>query len=121
MNGPIQADRGDVLAALAAVIEQRRTADPAKSYVARMFARGNDAMLKKIGEEATEVVIAAKGGDRAQIVHEMADLWFHSLLVLGAHGIAPAEVLEELRRREGLSGLDEYAARPLPTRERLEP
>jgi len=104
-----------LLARLAAVIEQRRTADPVSSYVARLFAKGNDALLKKVGEEATEVVIAAKDGDRAQIVYETADLWFHSLLVLSAFGLGPGDVLAELARREGLSGLDEFASRtPTP-------
>lgn len=106
-----------LLARLAAVIEARRSAaDPSSSYVARLFAKGNDAILKKIGEEATEVVIAAKDGDSAQIVHETADLWFHSLLVLSAFGLGPADVLAELARREGLSGLEEFAARTQPSR-----
>ena len=104
------------LARLAEVIEQRKSADPASSYVARLFAKGNDAILKKIGEEATEMVIAAKDGDRAQIVHETADLWFHCLLVLSAFGLGPADVLAELARREGLSGLEEFAARGQPPR-----
>ena len=100
-----------LLGRLAEVIEQRKSADPQSSYVARLFAKGADAMLKKVGEEATEVVIAAKDGDRDQIVHEVADLWFHSMLVLSAFGLGPAEVLAELARREGLSGLDEFASR----------
>ncbi len=101
----------DVLARLADVIEARKRADPASSYVARLFAKGEDAVLKKVGEEATEFVLAAKGGARAQIVYEAADLWFHSLVALAAHGVRPAEVLAELARREGLSGLDEFASR----------
>jgi phosphoribosyl-ATP pyrophosphohydrolase len=100
-----------VLARLAAVIAARRGTDPDKSYVARLFAKGGDAILKKIGEEATETVIAAKDGDRAAIIGEMADLWFHCLIALEQHGLAPADVLAELARREGLSGLDEKAAR----------
>jgi len=107
----------DSLARLAGVIEQRRTGDPDKSYVARLFSKGTDAILKKIGEEATEVVMAAKDGDRARIVAETADLWFHVLLALEAHGLKPAEVLAELERREGLSGLEEFAARKAIQRE----
>ena len=106
-----QAPVHDVLERLAEVIEGRKTADPATSYVARLFAKGDDAVLKKVGEEATEFVLAAKGGDRAQIVYEAADLWFHCLVALAAHDVKPAEVLQELARREGLSGLDEFAAR----------
>jgi len=104
----------DTLARLAAVIESRRPergGDPATSYVARLFARGEDAILKKIGEEATEVVLAAKGGQRDRIVAEVADLWFHTLVALAQHGLAPADVLAELARREGISGLEEFAAR----------
>ncbi len=101
----------DVLKRLSEVIESRRSADPEKSYVARLMAKGEDAILKKIGEEATETVIAAKDGDRAKIVGEMADLWFHCLLALAAYDLKPQDVLEELARREGLSGLDEKAAR----------
>ncbi len=101
----------DVLERLSAVIEQRKRADPASSYVARLYAKGEDAVLKKVGEEATEFVLAAKGGERAQLVYEAADLWFHCLVALAAHDIRPAEVLQELARREGLSGLDEFAAR----------
>jgi phosphoribosyl-ATP pyrophosphohydrolase len=108
----------DTLARLAAVIETRRSGDPETSYVARLFAKGDDALLKKIGEEATEVVLACKGGDRGRIVAEVADLWFHSMLALSAHGLAPADVLAELQRREGQSGLEEFAARKMQSRER---
>ncbi|MHB1667150.1 MAG: phosphoribosyl-ATP diphosphatase [Thiomonas sp.] len=101
----------DVLDRLAAVIEARKQADPASSYVARLFAKGDDAMLKKVGEEATEFVLAAKGGERQSIVYEAADLWFHTLLALAHHGISPREVLAELARREGLSGIEEFARR----------
>lgn len=101
----------DVLNRLAEMIESRRAADPEKSYVARLLAKGEDAILKKIGEEATETVMAGKDGDRAKIVGEMADLWFHCLLALAAFGLKPQDVLDELARREGLSGLDEKAAR----------
>ncbi len=108
----------DTLARLAAVVAQRRSGDPAKSYVARLFEKGPDAILKKIGEEATEVVMACKDGEPAKVVAEMADLWFHCLLALHAHGLAPADVLAELARREGQSGLEEFAARKSQTRER---
>jgi phosphoribosyl-ATP pyrophosphohydrolase len=111
------ASGNDTLARLADVIEQRRAGDPDKSYVARLFHKGGDAILKKIGEEATEVVMAAKDGDRAKIVAEVADLWFHTLLALAAHGLRPADVLAELERREGQSGLEEFAARKAIERE----
>jgi phosphoribosyl-ATP pyrophosphohydrolase len=107
----------DTLARLAAVIESRRSGDAEKSYVARLFANGPDAILKKIGEEATETVMAAKDGDRARIVAEMADLWFHSMVALAAYGLKPQDVLDELSRREGLSGLEEFALRKRVTRE----
>ena len=101
----------DTLARLADVIEARKTGDPDKSYVARLFHKGTDAILKKIGEEATETVMAAKDGDAKKIVGEVADLWFHSMLALSAFGLTPADVLAELERREGLSGLEEFASR----------
>ena len=107
----------DTLARLAAVIESRRGGDPEKSYVARLFSKGTDAILKKVGEEATEVVMAAKDGDRGRIVAETADLWFHSLVALSHFGLGPAEVLAELERREGLSGLEEFALRKAQHRE----
>ncbi len=107
----------DVLARLAEVIEARKLGDPEKSYVARLFHKGTDAILKKIGEEATEVVMAAKDGDPKQVVYEVADLWFHSMLALSAFGLSPADVLTELQRREGLSGLEEFAARKARDRE----
>jgi len=107
------ADAGDdsVLARLAATIEARKDADPKSSYVASLFARGDDAILKKIGEEATETVMAAKDGDKIQITAEVADLWFHCLVLLARHGLGPADVLSELTRREGTSGHIEKAAR----------
>jgi phosphoribosyl-ATP pyrophosphohydrolase len=111
----------DTLARLAAVIESRRLdqgGDPAKSYVSRLFAKGPDAVLKKIGEEATELVMACKDGEPVRIVAETADLWFHSMVALAAHGLSPADVLAELERREGLSGLDEFALRKVRERER---
>lgn len=101
----------DILARLAEVIASRKGSDPAQSYVARLFDKGTDAILKKIGEEATETVMAAKDGDRAKIVYEVADLWFHSLIALAQFGLSPADVLAELQRREGLSGLEEFARR----------
>jgi len=101
----------EILTQLAAVLEARKSADPASSYVAGLYAKGLDAILKKIGEEATETVIAAKGGDRAQVVHETADLWFHTLVLLAQQGLKPEDVLKELDRRFGLSGLEEKAAR----------
>jgi len=107
----------DTLERLAAVIESRRGADPDKSYVARLFAKGQDAMLKKVGEEATEVVMAGKDGDALKLTGEVADLWFHTLVVLAAHGLKPADVLAELRRREGMSGLEEFALRKVRQRE----
>jgi phosphoribosyl-ATP pyrophosphohydrolase len=101
----------DILARLEAVIAARKSGDAGSSYVASLNAKGLDAILKKIGEEATETVIAAKAGERDAIVHEAADLWFHCLVMLGWHGIAVADVLSELERREGRSGLDEKASR----------
>jgi phosphoribosyl-ATP pyrophosphohydrolase len=111
------ANSNDTLARLAAVIESRKLGDPDKSYVARLFHKGNDAILKKIGEEATEVVMACKDGEGSKIVGEVADLWFHCMLALSAHGLKPADVLAELERREGLSGLEEFAARKAEQRE----
>ncbi|MEN9417994.1 MAG: hypothetical protein RI988_1614 [Pseudomonadota bacterium] len=110
----------DTLARLAAVIASRRGGDPERSYVARLFSKGQDAALKKVGEEATEVVMAAKDGDPRRVVAEVADLWFHTMVVLAQHGVAPADVLAELRRREGLSGLEEFAARRAREREEQE-
>jgi phosphoribosyl-ATP pyrophosphohydrolase len=101
----------DILERLADVVESRKAGDPEKSYVSRLFARGPDAILKKVGEEATEAVMAAKDGDRLRIVGETADLWFHCLIMLAQYGLRPADVLAELRRREGISGIDEKAAR----------
>jgi phosphoribosyl-ATP pyrophosphohydrolase len=100
-----------ILERLEAAIAARREGDPSASYVAKLNARGLDAILKKIGEEATETVIAAKSGERSGIVHETADLWFHCLVLLGRQGIAVSEVLAELERREGRSGLEEKASR----------
>lgn len=114
----------DPLARLADVIESRKPAhggDPEASYVARLLHRGPDAFLKKIGEEATEVVMAAKdadrGGDRQKLVGEVADLWFHCMIALAHYGLKPADVIAELERREGLSGLEEKALRKARERE----
>jgi phosphoribosyl-ATP pyrophosphohydrolase len=101
----------DVLMRLAEVLEQRKQADADSSYVAKLYNKGLDAILKKIGEEATETVMAAKDGDKQKIVYETADLWFHSMVLLAQQGLTPADVLQELDRRFGLSGLEEKAAR----------
>ena len=114
----------DALARLAAVIESRKAAnggDPQASYVARLLHKGPDSFLKKIGEEATEVVMAAKdadhGGDKAKVVYEVADLWFHSMIALAHYGLAPADVIAELQRREGMSGIEEKSLRKAIARE----
>jgi phosphoribosyl-ATP pyrophosphohydrolase len=104
-------DVPDVLDRLAATIAARKGADPLSSYVASLFANGEDAILKKIGEEATETVMAAKDGDKLRIAAEMADLWFHCLVLLAAHGLGPDDVRAELRRREGVSGIAEKSSR----------
>jgi phosphoribosyl-ATP pyrophosphohydrolase len=104
--------RSDILERLERAIAERQAADPSSSYVASLNAKGLDAILKKIGEEATETVLAAKSGRREDIVHETADLWFHCLVMLGAQGVSVAEVLAELERREGRPGLEEKASRP---------
>lgn len=115
----------ETLKRLAAVIESRKPAnggDPDKSYVARLFSKGDDAILKKIGEEATETVMAAKDarvdGDASKVIYECADLWFHSMIMLAQFDLKPQDVLDELARREGLSGLEEKANRKLIERER---
>ena len=100
-----------ILERIAEAINERKGGDPAKSYVAKLFQQGDDAMLKKIGEEATEVVLAAKGVERLHLVREVTDLWFHCMIVLARHGLGPEDVLAELQRREGISGIDEKAAR----------
>jgi phosphoribosyl-ATP pyrophosphohydrolase len=101
----------DALDRVAATIAARRDADPASSYVAALFAKGDDAILKKIGEEATETVMAGKDGDPVRIVAEVADLWFHCLVLLARHGLGPDDIRRELARREGVSGHAEKAAR----------
>ena len=101
----------DTLQRLADVLEARKQADPDSSYVAKLYSKGLDAILKKIGEEATETVMAAKDGDRDKIVYETADLWFHSMVLLAQQGLRPEDVTAELERRFGLSGLTEKANR----------
>lgn len=113
---------GDTLARLASIIDGRKGGDPDASYVARLFHKGDDAILKKIGEEATEVVMAAKdlrhgSGDKAGLVGEVADLWFHCLIALSKFDLSPTDVIAELERREGLSGLEEKALRKVKERE----
>jgi phosphoribosyl-ATP pyrophosphohydrolase len=110
----------DVLKELADVIDARKGADPNASYVARLLTKGPDAVLKKIGEEATETVLAAKDGVPERIVAETADLWFHCLVMLAHYGLRPEQVLAELQRRAGTSGLEEKAARKAQARERSE-
>jgi phosphoribosyl-ATP pyrophosphohydrolase len=100
-----------ILRELAATLEVRKQADPDSSYVARLYAKGLDAILKKIGEEATETVLAAKNGDPQHLVYEIADLWFHTMVLLAQQGLGPDAVLHELHRRFGTSGLVEKAAR----------
>lgn len=104
----------DMLEKLAQVIKSRKPengGNPEVSYVARLFVKGEDAILKKIGEEATETVMAAKDGEPEKIVYEMADLWFHCLVALAQYDLTPQDVINELARREGLSGLEEFASR----------
>ena len=101
----------DILIELARVLEERKSANPEDSYVAKLYDKGLDAILKKIGEEATETVMAAKEGDKVQIVYEIADLWFHTLVLLAQQGLGPSDVLNELGRRFGISGIEEKANR----------
>lgn len=103
----------DLLSDLAKVLEDRKNADPSSSYVASLYAKGPDAVLKKIGEEATEVVIAAKTQDKQAVIHEIADLWFHTLVLLSQFGLQPGDVISELQNRFGRSGIDEKASRDL--------
>ena len=100
-----------ILRRLGETIAARKGADAAGSYVAALFAKGEDAILKKVAEEAAETLLASKDGDKLHIVRETADLWFHSMVLLAWHGLTPDDVLAELRRREGISGIDEKAAR----------
>ncbi|MBY0455056.1 MAG: phosphoribosyl-ATP diphosphatase [Burkholderiaceae bacterium] len=117
-TAPAATSSEGALARLAAIIESRKVAnggDPENSYVARLLHKGPESFLKKIGEEATEVVMAAKdvdhGADKAKVVYEMADLWFHSMVALAYYNLTPADVIAELERREGISGIEEKALR----------
>lgn len=101
----------DILNRLNDLLEARKSADPQTSYVAKLYAKGTDAILKKIGEEATETILAVKEGDQTHIIYETADLWFHTLVMLAHNNIHPQQILDELARREGLSGIDEKNAR----------
>ena len=101
----------DILKQLGLILEQRKSESADQSYVASLYAKGLDTILKKIGEESAETIIAAKGGNKDQIVYEIADLWFHTLVLLAQQGLGPDDVLKELQRRSGVSGLDEKAAR----------
>ncbi len=101
----------NTLELLAQTLEERKAADPESSYVAKLHHKGLDAILKKVGEEATETIIASKGGKTEEIIYETADLWFHSMVMLSHHGLSPEDVLNELARRFGLSGLEEKANR----------
>jgi len=101
----------DVLARLAEVLEERKGADPESSYVAKLYSKGLDSILKKIGEEATETVMAAKDGVKEKVIYETADLWFHTMVLLAQQGLKPEDVLNELDRRFGLSGLEEKKSR----------
>jgi phosphoribosyl-ATP pyrophosphohydrolase len=101
----------DILERLAETLEARKRAAPETSYVAKLFSKGEDAILKKIGEEATEVILAAKEGDKSHLVYETADLWFHCMVLLSRHGLNADDVLRELARREGISGIEEKAGR----------
>jgi len=111
MSDKVKPGLYETLERLAATIEERRKGEAGKSYVAGLLSGNEDALLKKIGEEATEMVLAAKGGERLALVRETADLWFHCLIVLARHGLGPGDVLAELHRREGISGIDEKAGR----------
>ena len=102
----------DILDKLAEVLEQRKSADPSSSYVAKLYSKGMDSILKKVGEEATETILAAKGGKKEEIIYETADLWFHTIVMLAQAGLKPQDILDELARREGISGILEKNSRP---------
>lgn len=101
----------DVLQRLSELLEARKNADPDTSYVAKLYAKGMDSILKKVGEESAETIIAAKNGEASQIIYETADLWFHTLIMLAKAGLGPQDILNELARREGLSGITEKTSR----------
>jgi phosphoribosyl-ATP pyrophosphohydrolase len=101
----------DILKRLTETLAARKQASPESSYVAKLFSKGEDAILKKIGEEATEVILASKAGDKTHLVYETSDLWFHCMVMLAHHGLSAEDVLNELARREGLSGIAEKAGR----------
>ena len=101
----------DTLKKLTETLEARKQASPDSSYVAKLFSKGEDAILKKVGEEATEVILASKAGDKTHLVYEIADLWFHCMVLLAHQGLSAEDVLTELARREGLSGIAEKAGR----------
>ena len=103
----------EILERLSITLAERRAADPTSSYVAKLFHKGQEAILKKVGEEAVETIMAAKDGDKLHLVREVADLWFHTLVLLANEGLSAEDVLAELARREGISGIDEKAARKL--------
>ena len=103
--------RDDILQRLTETLNARKQAAPETSYVAKLFSKGEDAILKKIGEEATELILASKEGDKTHLIYETADLWFHCMVLLAQHGLSAQEVLQELARREGLSGIEEKAKR----------
>ena len=104
----------EILRRIAGVIDSRRNADASSSYVAKLFGQGHDAILKKVAEESAETLLAAKDGDKLHLVRETADLWFHSLVMLSYHGLGPDDVLDELSRREGISGIEEKESRQVP-------
>jgi phosphoribosyl-ATP pyrophosphohydrolase len=108
----------DILNRLADLLEQRKSADAQTSYVANLYAKGMDSILKKVGEEATETIIAAKNGDQQHLIYETADLWFHTLVMLAQAGLKPQDVLDELARREGLSGIAEKESRTAGSKEK---
>lgn len=101
----------NILSRIAGVLDERKQADPASSYTASLFAKGEDAVLKKVGEEAVETILAAKSGDKEQIIYETSDLWFHTLVMLAQHDISPSAILDELQRRFGTSGIVEKRSR----------
>jgi phosphoribosyl-ATP pyrophosphohydrolase len=110
-DAPRQTDDADILDRLAATIRARLEGDAGSSYVASLAAKGQDAILKKVAEEAAETLLASKDGDKLHLIRETADLWFHCMVLLAWHGAGPEDVLAELRRREGTSGIEEKASR----------